>query len=412
MNDVVPVIYAANDCYFKYLYISVKSLIEHVDQGKRYVIFVLSTDLSDTSKNKLIKLEKEAVKIKFKDIRNIIDGDDLRGYSFLSIETFYRLYIPKIIHEYKKIVYLDCDTVVCRDVSFLLENDLRGYAIGAIRDSFHDDLIAHYDVIGVDITKSFNAGIMVMDLEKFEEEKIREKCLKLLLEDYSRKQRIYIYQDQDLLNIVLKGRICFLDDRWNFQWQYMWRLDGLNSSYYDLYACAQKNPWIIHYAGDKKPLLYPSYPMADYFWEELKRTDIMVDVMMDTISALQGKIAEDKEALNKADCFKKWRFPYEKIPANSSIAIYGAGKIGQDFREQLLKSVYANLVVWVDKDISKHNDIIASPTELIKRDDYQYVIIAVADEDIAAEIKRYLFNIGIDGKSIIWDDYRKSTSEG
>lgn len=71
------------------------------------------------------------------------------------------------------------------------------------------------------------------------------------------------------------------------------------------------------------------YPMAEYFGEELKGSDIVVEVMMD---------------INGGLLWKKFCW-----------ILSGYLK---------MKSRYANLVVWVDKDSSKHNDIITSPTEL------------------------------------------------
>ena len=73
---------------------------------------------------------------------------------------------------------------------------------------------------------------------------------------------IYRFSDQDILNIVCKGRVHYLDMAWNlitdcdhFRWQQVIK----HAPYYvlDAYEGARRKPRIIHYAGFRKPWMKP-----------------------------------------------------------------------------------------------------------------------------------------------------------
>ena len=82
--------------------------------------------------------------------------------------------------------------------------------------------------------------------------------------------------DQDVLNFVFKGKIYYLNQRWNciMNWDGLiknkTRIDILKlapKSLFNEYLEARKNPYIIHYAGSQKPWEYPSCDFSNYFWK-------------------------------------------------------------------------------------------------------------------------------------------------
>ena len=114
------------------------------------------------------------------------------------------MFIPLILPQCDKVLYLDSDMVILDDVAKIYDTDMEGKPSAAVPDVFSSILQEHSVEIGnLDYKKTFNAGVLLMDTKKFEEEKIREKCLRLLEEDYNRKIRKLIFADQDALNLVL-----------------------------------------------------------------------------------------------------------------------------------------------------------------------------------------------------------------
>lgn len=98
-----------------------------------------------------------------------------------------------------------------------------------------------------------------------------------------------------------------------------------------------------------------------------------------------------------------WTFPYHCIPRDSRIIIYGAGNVGKDYYDQIIKTGYCEIVAWVDQayeQIEKTKNIILSP-EIIKNVDYDYIVIAIRNIEIKNEVKKYLISMGVQKADIV-----------
>ena len=83
------------------------------------------------------------------------------------------------------------------------------------------------------------------------------------------------------------------------------------------------------------------------------------------------------------------------------ILLYGAGKVGKSFYNQIKSGGICDIVLWVDKnnyDIKKE----VYPVTHILDVDYDYLLIAVRDEIFFSKIKEDLLSYGIDPAKIIW----------
>jgi lipopolysaccharide biosynthesis glycosyltransferase len=149
----------------------------------------------------------------------------------------------------QRIIYLDSDLVVLGDLTELAAIELGGRTIGAVKDflikrcgnaapAFRFDL-------GLASQPYFNAGVMLVDLEKWRRERIRERTLEFLRLNHSSIR----WWDQDALNFMIAGDWLELDPRWNRQSAYWW-LKGENA------ITGQDgllNPHIVHFTGKDKP---------------------------------------------------------------------------------------------------------------------------------------------------------------
>lgn len=104
-------------------------------------------------------------------------------------------------------------------------------------------------------------------------------------------------------------------------------------------------------------------------------------------------------------------FPFDKISENSKLIIYGAGMVGHDYKRQLEKLCYSEVVLWVDKNYTKYESDNVSNPENILIYKFDYVIIAIENEKIAGEVTNYLVAQGISKEKIIWDIARCSFND-
>lgn len=161
----------------------------------------------------------------------------------LSNMTFVRLWIANYLKE-SRIIYLDVDTIIDGPLDELWNTNLGPKVIGAVFD-------AYTKILSKD-SLYINAGVLLMDLDKWRAGNFTEKTQKILQENYFR------YADQDALNTVLKSYIKYLDLKWNFQ---------LNQPG----QVKIKNPVIFHYAAH--PKIFETYHGAHaikYYTKEIK----------------------------------------------------------------------------------------------------------------------------------------------
>jgi lipopolysaccharide biosynthesis glycosyltransferase len=159
----------------------------------------------------------------------------------LSNIVYARLMIDKLVGpEVERILYLDCDMLVREDVAELFALDLEGNAIAAVRDSIgafitnRRDLKQNRDLFDP-ADYYFNAGMVLIDIGKWREADIIGR----MEEAYASGVMQRIYYDQDLLNLVFKGRWLKLPWRWNV-------VDARH-------AHDGVDPAIVHYTGPTKP---------------------------------------------------------------------------------------------------------------------------------------------------------------
>lgn len=135
------------------------------------------------------------------------------------------------------------------------------------------------------------------------------------------------------------------------------------------------------------------------YWELLQP---QIDVyIMDMI--LNGAKLQYPFRYNTNIC-NKYLFPFGQVPQGSKIVLYGAGNVGKCYYEQIAHLHYCSVVKWMDQNFEKKKVPymeISNPEE-IKNVEYDYVLLAVWDEDIAKEIKGDLIKRKISKEKILW----------
>lgn len=100
----------------------------------------------------------------------------------------------------------------------------------------------------------------------------------------------------------------------------------------------------------------------------------------------------------------RWLFPFNKVSEGDRIVLFGTGEVGKAFVKQIKHTGYCDIVGIVDNNEKKWGDTVQSPDK-IKYMQYDFVVVAVANENIAGNIKRQLSDLGIIANKIVWCDY-------
>jgi lipopolysaccharide biosynthesis glycosyltransferase len=137
----------------------------------------------------------------------------LRTTNAWSRVIYARLLLPDYVGErHARIVYLDADTLILGDMSYLFSVPLGDNLIAGVGARRTRRLAEMNREIGrSDDAFYFNSGVLVIDAVRWRNEKMSEKSFDLL------RSRFFSYPDQDVLNILADGRTMPLDARWNAQ---------------------------------------------------------------------------------------------------------------------------------------------------------------------------------------------------
>ncbi|MEE0956032.1 MAG: DUF4422 domain-containing protein [Eubacterium sp.] len=285
-KEAVPIVLSANEKFTPYLDVMIRSIYKNSSENRNYDVIVLNTDISEKSK-RIIKGGYPACNnfnIRFVQVNKYFDASKYFVDQHLSVETYYRLIIPELMPEYKKILYLDCDMVANSDVAKLYDIDLGDAVIGAAKDidvagqmklNQNDWIKYATEKLGLkDPYQYFQAGVLCIDLDKLREITTAEKMIKLAISNSFR------CHDQDVLNIVCKERVYYIPQIWNTLM--CWaepdgrnRMNILKMAYrtlFDEYQQARLNPHMVHFAGYQKPWHVGDCDFAEYFWKYAKES--------------------------------------------------------------------------------------------------------------------------------------------
>ena len=271
MNKVtIPIFYAIDDGYSKFVAVSIKSLIMNANNNYNYDINVIYENLSEENAKKLKSLETDNVKIILTEMNQNLSmitdklGNRLREYTF-TLTIFFRLFIPVMFPKYDKCIYIDADTVIPGDISRLYNEDLGNNYLGCIVDksTIDNEILASYfeEVVGIPRDKYINSGVLLMNSKKLRELKIDEKFLDL----YIKYGFDVIAPDQDYINSMCYGHIKYLSDIYD-------AMPNPNNK-------EVEKPVIIHYNLFLKPWQYENVQYYDYFWKYAKFTPFYNEIL-------------------------------------------------------------------------------------------------------------------------------------
>ena len=223
MNPVVIAL-ASNERYFPGLYCAVASALRHMAAGTGVDVRVLDGGISKSSRNTLSRLAEsfgQSVRVGFVPVDDSVFRSAMLG-PYKSHMAYCRILLPRVL-DVPRLIYLDCDVLVFRDLSELFDHPLSsGKILAAVPDSetlsLGDDSRIVADAMKLPAQGAyFNSGVMLMDLDELRKQNFLERSLEFL-ETWSGRYR---FHDQSAINFVLYGRIDALPEYWNrASWQF------------------------------------------------------------------------------------------------------------------------------------------------------------------------------------------------
>lgn len=250
----INIIFSTDKKYYKYCSVAITSIKESQKDFDKINIYILAKNLPNKICTELKKLSNNILKINLINFKSLNVNHLKIQNPTLPDPTYYKLLIPKILPKVDKILYLDCDVIVKKSLKELWQINISNYLLAAVSD-LNEKLVLDSANAPQNKKKYFNAGVMLINLKKWREEKTLER-LKTFLKNPTALLR---YSDQCIFNFGLNDyEILFLDNKWNFHY---------NSPHPN-----SENAAIIHYVWDKPWLFSSLNAYRNDYWQVVKKT--------------------------------------------------------------------------------------------------------------------------------------------
>ena len=227
---------------------------------------LVSQSLSTEDKAKIKELEHRFDNCR---INFLVMGDEYEkldtGNGRLSSATYYRLSLPSILPNVDKIFWLDCDTLVRKDLSPIFAIDMEDLYFLGVQD------YRWFKVFGHPNDRYICAGVLLMNLKKMRQDNLEQKLKDfLVLHDKDADK-----QDQTAINSVGYDGIRFLPPKYAI---FCFPLKGGIDEYLDSNKNgnytrqeleeAIKDPIVVHIT--RKPWRKPGLRFAREWWSYAK----------------------------------------------------------------------------------------------------------------------------------------------
>ena len=340
-DNYVAIAANSSNEYVPYLSVYLESIKANAESNTNYDVVILEQSITDENK----RILKEAfeternLSLRFFNPSKLFENSNLYvSHFYLCKESYYRLGAPIIFSNYKRLIFTDVDLIFNNDPKILYNLEMSDYFVLAVIESIWSAWVNTKAIVtGIDIIdysknilklkdehQYFNTGVMLMDIEKLNKNRCSEHLLLKLTDEIN-----YLYQDQDIINIVLASHIGRLPWEWNYEIIKDSIRLKMRPDIRDY--CSNQNKSIIHWLGPRKPWNYPEREFAYIWWQYARRSPYYEIILQRMFAGIKNKSALSKEDFACVTSYRKNVLAYWRYKLLSKITF---GKTKKHYKEK------------------------------------------------------------------------------
>lgn len=283
-DNYTAVVVPCSNYYAPYLSVYIQSLIDNSNPKHNYDIIVFQDDISDKNKDKLRVNLPENFSLRFINVSSYFDDINLKSSKdYLSVNSYYRLVVPKVMKNYQRVIVTDVDLIFECDVAELDKIDIGEMPIASCieqQEGVNLNLRPEEWEYSQNILKLedpyeyYNTGVMIVNNDYYEDKYV-EDTLKMIDPKYR-------CHEQCILNAYFQKRIYKLPADWNHE---VTLDDKNNRNFMPLemfaeYNEAKKHPKVLHWIGPNKPWKNAEIDMGYRWWLKARKTVYYEEILM------------------------------------------------------------------------------------------------------------------------------------
>ncbi|MGB4415273.1 MAG: glycosyltransferase family 8 protein [Paludibacter sp.] len=210
---MMNVVYYSSDFFSEMCGVAIESLCENNQQTNDINVYIIEDQISDVNKSRLRQIidrfQRNLIFIKMPTQKEV--------YPDVKINlgrTYTRMILGELLpKEVDRVLSLDSDTLVMDSIDEMYNIDLEDKCVGGVYDCLGKAMqfkVLHKD----EKLKYSNAGVFLINLKKWREQKIGEKLLDTVINATENKKSLY-FLEQDFMNLVLENNLKLLNPRYN-----------------------------------------------------------------------------------------------------------------------------------------------------------------------------------------------------
>jgi len=243
MNKDYCVYYAITKDYWKHLFVSINTL----KKFNKIETFVFHDGLKQEIKNIFFNyLGPNSVKF----IR--VNRIPINNFGY-----FIKILAITKLSDYKKILYLDSDTVISKSISNIFRINLKNNIVAGVSEPFETKNM-NLDLIQK--KRRLNTGVMLINTKKWIKFKTNDK----IFNKFQKIENKNSVTDQPIINYILYGKIKFIKKNWNFLDNHFHK--SFNQKKINIVHFNRKKPWLLNTKNSFKNIYIENRRLIDKFF--------------------------------------------------------------------------------------------------------------------------------------------------
>ena len=309
-NHNIPIVFRCNNTDLPVLDVALQSLTRCRSNNNNYDIFIFHNDISTVRQKCFIQLfsSYNNISIRFVDISLylcFLDAiTDVRAVK----EQDYVLFVPDLMNNFKKVIFLDCNVLILKDPAELFNVDLSDYSIAAVIDIDH---ASKYGGADLEVKRLMDEKFSQCDPYQYVDTDLILFNIEKILNSYPQLDLLAFTKKMDIrsdlaLNMRFSDSLKVLKQTWNIIPDPYFHADVdvyrrcVPIRLYKEYIEAKRTPSIIHFRGSEKPAVTLQCEYSDKFWD-IARSSVFYEDLLVTLFV--NKLEEGKEKSNNMKKF-------------------------------------------------------------------------------------------------------------
>ena len=277
------IVYSSDNNYSRHVGISVTSLFECNKDVQDITVYIIDNNISEENHNRLDRIAKKYNrKIEYIPFEKYKERLQLNNKWELPISAYARLFVGEMLPDnVDKVLYLDCDTIVCDSLSELWHIDMKGNTIASVEDVCS---CLFWEETGIEHQfRYICSGVILIDLKKWRSINAQDKMIEYIDE----RKGVVRHHDQTILNGVFWNDCLIIPPKYDaLTPTFIMSYENLKAYFklWDKYYTKQeikesiKRPAIIHYTSSNvgRPWENNKHPKAKIYqryWKESEWKD-------------------------------------------------------------------------------------------------------------------------------------------